>query len=100
VSSSLNLTRVRLVEAASGVDEDVQPTVALRDVGDKRVYRVLIRDVEVAGVSLGLALVDNAPLLRWADLLLGRWGLSGVRAGQHPCPPAPRFAEHLDHGVG
>jgi hypothetical protein len=30
--------RVRLVEAAGGVDEDVQPTVALHDVGDERVY--------------------------------------------------------------
>jgi hypothetical protein len=44
--------RIRLVEAASGVDEDVQPTVALRDISDERVYRILIRDVEVAGVSL------------------------------------------------
>ena len=43
--------RVRLVEAAGGVDEDVQPTVALHDVGDERVNRLLIRDVEGAGVS-------------------------------------------------
>jgi hypothetical protein len=44
--------RVRLVEAAGGVDEDVQPTVALNDVGDERVDRLLIRDVEGARVSL------------------------------------------------
>ena len=44
--------RVRLVEATSGVDEDVQPTVALNDVGDERIDRLLIRDVEGARVSL------------------------------------------------
>lgn len=44
--------RVRRVEAAGRVDEDVQSTVALDDVGDERVYRVLIRDVEVTGLSL------------------------------------------------
>jgi hypothetical protein len=41
--------RVRLVEAPSGVYEDVQPAVTL---GDERVYRALIGDVEVAAVSL------------------------------------------------
>jgi hypothetical protein len=40
--------RVRLVEADSGIDEDVQAAVALRDAGDECVHRVLISDIELA----------------------------------------------------